>query len=229
MATGAPDWFGTRWKVEATLRPNLIHPTGNVLFMERFDFPSLSWEKSGSGTHTELLRTNVFFSGNNSLRIDTSAVNGTKGGIVKSFALVAKKKIGIELRYNNATPTSGLIRLEIEIFDGTNLHDARINYSFTDQKWQYYDSSDAFVDVPGGAQNLAAGSNIWHLVKLVYDYDKDKYVRLYSDGTFFDLSALSGHTVADASNEELRLKVFAASTEAVAVVSYIDNIVLTEE
>jgi|GEM_PF-6158733 len=106
---------------------------------------------------------------------------------------------------------------KIRIFDGTYDHQIAIRFNDVNDKLQYLDENNSYVDVPGGA--VSPGSSIPCYIKFSANLATGKYNSLEFQGSSFDLSDYSYYRPAStgARYAEVRIGVTASGTNPAVV------------
>ena len=229
MPTGAPDWQGLRWKTETTIRPNLIHPTGKLFFVDLFDSAAMNWTKQEVAGATVIKQTTTSFAGDSAIRINIAGVAGSLGGISKYFGLPITKKIGLEARFTVPNIPDGILYFKLDYYDGTNVHGARFLWYDAGDKWTYIDKDGGIIDITDGSQDFFRSENCWQQIKMVADFDTGMYERLSVNDKTWDLSTVPVYTTASATKPSLEANIALYTVGGVVRTMYVDHVVLTEE
>ena len=102
MPIGAPDWQGLRWKVEATLRPNLVYPSGKIILHDDFESPTLKWNVSGTTNWEANITTTEAFKGSTSLRMLTGSGATYNVEATRYIGVPVSNRLGVQFSYVNS-------------------------------------------------------------------------------------------------------------------------------
>ncbi len=229
MATGAPDWQGLQWKVEATQRPSLIYPSGKIIFYDDFESANFKWTKVGHANSETELSTVVAFAGTASMKLKTPAIAGATAVARTLVALPPSNKVGIEEKINfRSSPGTENFVIQMIHYTGTIRHTVTAKIDLTANTLSVINSLGEYQIVESGI-SISRGVRIFHSFKLIVDFAKDVYVTVFLDETAYDLSEISIQTAADATAENIRVQNAITNVVALAATYYVDDVVLTEE
>jgi len=212
--------------------------TGVPFFIDDFEnYHSViteRWYKAGAAGSTIALATDYPETGKYCAKLttDTGASDICNCRILIG-TLRPQYKFGVEIGFQTDMTATNLESLTIDFanYDKANMHNGSIRFlGEANLKWQYRDSTNTFTDITNGDHDLYVGTTIcWHKIKLVVDFERDEYVKMYCDEKEFDLSGLGLYVVADTTNGPyLFLSVDLANAVATAArTARIDNVVVT--
>lgn len=225
----APDWETTTNKTEITSRPNLIYPSGKVIFIDNFEAAAFMWGIGVADGGSGGLVGGMAFTEDMSVKLQTTGAVGSTAKMDKRIALPPSKKIGLECWYAFYAPTGGNIEFSVTYYDGTDALKASVKYNPAENNWTYYDSDGGDTVILGSTQKLYKATLCYHHMKLIADFSKGEYVRLYSNQNTWDLSGFAVNTTTPETEEHLYLEIQNAGTGVGTVLAFIDNVVVTEE
>lgn len=194
----------------------------DLVFLDTFEDTPISWVASSGATVAR--DTTYVYRGAGSLKLTT--------GAVASQLYYAARTLGkpTDGTYKNALrftiPSSGLEYAELVIlwYDGAKTKDVRVRYDRANNKWQYTNSSGAFVDITGGSQNLKGGDTVWHYLELEIDFVNDEYEAFKCDGLSVDMSGIAIQAPAGVTAQELTVRLYGSPSAAAAVDLYFDDV-----
>jgi len=169
---------------------NVYDRRGWTVWMDDFEAPALKWGGGGFGGGWDpILSTNQAWMGNQSCYLSFPAVAGARSDIFRYFPLVRLGRVGVEIWMNLSAGASNHLYCYVNVFDGRNQTTAEL----------YLDDAarTAAIGTPTGnilvASNCfpAALTELFVPVKLVFDLDTDRYVRLMIGPEEVDISAHS--------------------------------------
>ena len=229
MATGAPDWQGLQWKTESVQRPNLLFPSGKVIFWDDFESPTQKYVSGGSVGSTATISTEYSAKGTNSLKLVTDDDTGDIATATYYFGLPASKKLGVELNFTLSEANLSSVQFTLYRFTGTVLKASWIRYVFADTNWVYFNDAGGFTAIPGGTQVLLNKDECFHRLKIVTDFDKETYTRFKCNDLTIDMSSIGIRSTANATAPHARFIITASTSADAAATCYIDNVAITEE
>lgn len=230
VATGAPDWQGLRWKVEAVTRPNLAYPTGRVEFIDEFNEPNFHWSLTQDNGATVTLTTANAFDGVAAAKLSIAATAGSDARLTKSMGLFEAEKVGIELRHTLPAigGNQGVLYIIIDWYDGATWKRAQISRAATANGWSYLTTGGALVEIDATRPKL--GDTVWHHVKMIADLATNEYTQLRFNETATDLTGKQLYSAASSSSPELQITIqFYRSTTGTACSAYVDSVLITNE
>lgn len=225
MARGYEDYSRLFTYGEVVVRPSLLFRTGRVFYFNGFEEPELQMFTLPDAD----LSTAWAYEGLGSAIINIPSGAGGVSGIGMYMFLPPTKRVGAELCFTLPYTFTQYAELFLSAYDSPNSIAFGIRWDYANGKWQYYDSDGNWSDVPDGAQTLNVLWSYWHKIKLVGDFNTFKYVKLMCDDKEFNLSSLSGRTVAGAGESYLFFTFKVYNNAAGARTSYVDNVALLEE
>jgi len=229
MVRGSPDYLGVLKKVEATIRQNIIFPTGKAIFSDNFSTPSETFRQSFAGVGTINIVTEYPFTPPSCVRLITGAVITNYEGIYYEAGLPRSFKLGCETAFCFADATSTYFYIIMYWGKGNETYSGRVRYSRVNQFWEYLNSINVWTRLTGSDMNLQVWVNNYHRVKLIIDFSLKKYVSLQIDSYFIDMSYLDVRTIIFPVNEGYYVELRAETQAAAAKTVYIDNLIITEE
>lgn len=135
------------------------------------------------------------FEGDSVLSIRDPASTASSVGV--GFGLLPKVKNSVELRwYKNASLRTMV--LYFHLYDGVYDRACDIRWSSYDNRWEYRGSDGGFDNYPalGGGEKI--GNDTWNYLKLIGDFENNRYSRLITTGLDVDMSSIPLYTVPSA-------------------------------
>jgi hypothetical protein len=177
----APQGIGRRDYSQATERFD-VEPT--LLLFEDFTHLPLSWNPFGTGTVVR--DTSKAWRGGACLKIAPTPPTNY-AGYYQYFGLVPSMKLLLDARINFPA-TGAWFAIGIDRMIGTEAVWAEVLYSIPTRKWQYRNAAGAYIDIPGGAQELS--NNVFHHMSISIDFLTEQYLYAQCNELFLDLKAL---------------------------------------
>jgi len=209
----------------------LVEKLGTVILFDDLE-DLFKWRGAGTGTDWVVEKsTTIAYDGNASLHLQTKATTPTAGDAVTAdrFTFVPYgRKISLECLFRFETLTNeDVVSFELYWYDGTALHLAALQYLPPEMKWQYFASDGTWKDIPGGDQNL--GQAKFHRVKMIVDFEHNKYVSLQCDDKVMDISDLSFQVTPSTVRGTFKALFKVTAETAARAEAYFDNIFVKEE
>jgi len=209
----------------------LVEKLGRVILLDDFE-DLFKWSGSGTGTdYTVEKDTTVAYNNSASLHLKTKATTPTIGDYVQAWRRThvrGGKKISYMCYFRIGVNVDYLL-FSADLFDGTNRYRCRVKYDLTNKKWQYLDSTGAFVDVPGGVQKLRNDVDVWYYFKLTVDYEKGEYVSLQCNDLIIDLTGIKLEKTPNPVGHTLFVTVFVYTAANAQAEAWYDDYFVIEE
>jgi len=200
---------------------------GDVIFLDSFEDGMDKWEKNEVGTGAEIhLSAATARSGAYSCRILTSATNNELSFIRKFLFFPVISKVGVEFSYA-ASASDVQIMLTVNARSGGKMRRFHIKYNEDEQTFYYRDSTGTWVSLSPTCW-MKSYEKYFHTIKLVFDLETTKYVRLLADDGEYDLSDKSGEEVTDTDFPYTGIGIHAATRSAAQRKVWIDDFILTQ-
>jgi len=222
-----PDWSPE--KIEVSLRPNLLYPSGAQIFQDSFDSPTLKWFIINNTGAVCGLSTATAFNGDGSLKLQTGTNIGSYSTASRYLSSITSEKIGADLWVNFPNFADYEFRLWIFTYTGTKRSDFGVKYSASTNKWYYYDSATNWIELSDTTFTMKGNTYRYNHIKLIVDAKEGKLLRLYVADSSIDLSEVPAWTAASASTAEIVIRLDALPLAANNRSLYVDEFVLTEE
>jgi len=204
--------------------------TDTVIFFDDFE-GVLDWLKDGTGTDYVVKRTTARKdTGSFSLYLQTKATTPAAGDYVKaykeSYFTPAKRYIYQAMFRLPSVADLDKVEFTHHYRDGSNRHTISIIYLGPEVKWQYYDTTGTYADIPGGTQVLAGGK--WYRLTLTVNLLIGEYEELVVGSTRIDMSGVRYYKIPDSTAEHLSIELAIANEGATQIDCYFDNIIIRE-
>jgi len=179
---------------------------GEVVDFDDFEDTIVKWSQISAGEDTLVshYHENVK-SGSQALDITTDTADGDFGHIRRFRSVLASKRIGVEISISNWSANIDFF-IEVSYYDGVTLHYAELKIDLTAHKLYVKDKTEGYVEI-ADLGLLYAFPWHWYTVKLVIDFDNDKYVRLLFADTEYDISAYTLETSGDEAAATLMVEI----------------------
>jgi len=212
---------------------------GRPVFLDDFE-GTLKWS-APSGTITKDSTATFVHGGSYALKGVTAA---TPSAAITAYWAGPKPKTtantfvscGLHFILNAAADTTPRsFEIDLRLYDGTNVYAALVRYwhyqTTSQKKWQYYNSSAVWTDVPSGALPIIVTAAIYHDVELVLKRTASawEYYKLVVDGVALDLAGLPIQAGANTSAPYYELQLLGITDAAIATTFYVDDLWLLED
>lgn len=239
MPHGTPDWghvgpksttYGLDDMGELAVRlgsPVTYDRRGDVIWMSAFDvgigdvFP-----REGVAGDDISLYVGYARQGPYCVRLTNNNISGSRCSVTKYIPYPVAAGIGFEYSFSLSADVLYL-RNAIAGNDGVRNHYGWVRYNHVDKTMEYLDENNAWQTFATGLM-LEVSVIIVHTMKLVINFDEQKYVRCLLDDQEYDLSEYSYRVVGGVETQflagEVRLWAVANDTESLDV----DVFILTQ-
>lgn len=207
--------------------PKFFDRRGDVLFMDIFENGFNKWRTLAANTGSEaVLTADRSKSGGYSAKLVGGSITPWYSVMWTALPYSILSKCGIELHFCMPELIDKML-VEFMCHDGTNKYEAIITYDRTNQKLQYQDSGGVNQDIVTSF-TLYPYDGLFHALKLVADFEINKYHRLIVNETTYDLSAYGLQETSSPGVKELEVIIYLYSRDGYNDCVYIDNIIVTQ-
>lgn len=206
---------------------NVFDRRGETVWMDDFEEAPLKWATGTGGTGASVARsTTTAKNGLASCLLDPGGAEDDYAYIRKYLTTPQQVRLGSESSFTYNTGLKKL-RWEFQIYDGTDVHGGLVEYIVSSDICRIYDyGASTWVNLV--TVGLLSDVTMWNILKLVIDYDTDKYVRLLLNEDEFDLSAYSLDVSTDSTAPHLRVYIGAYNQGGADNFAYIDDVIITQ-
>ena len=199
---------------------------GDVVWFDDFEQPGGKWQIATSGVGATVVRNYV------SARNGTFSLNMITGDAVDNYATISRRmpmfndqRVGVEANIEFSDNTK-YTRLWVQWYDGTNYTTGAVRYNDLTPGFEVLTPGSVWVAITPTI-GLYSTLHLWHNIKLVVDYETDKYVRLMVDGVEYDLSAYSLTSLASADYPNLFISLQVTNAAAGNHGIFLDDFIVT--
>lgn len=239
MGHGTPDWWGSEpgettfmvqdvGELAARLGSiDVFDRRGNVVWLSGFEnglgeFYSVT---SGAGASV-LLSTATAHRGAYSCKLTTGSDIEKMASIMKVIAYPALSKFAGEGAFTWNTGIADLQFLLI-LYDGTNSYTFAVRFSQALGQIHYLNSAGGWTLIDT-LPPWATATYLFQVAKLTVDLETGKYRNLILGDTGYDLSGISGYTVASATQPYLVFSIQLTGPGATNPSIYVDDVIITQ-
>ena len=209
--------------------------SGSVVWQDNFEGTQIKEAVLTAGVGAIVALTAAKpFTGDQCLMMKSGDANGNYASINQTLWLPTEARHGLSFafRLDNSYDIADL-QLAIIIYDGANYHRGALLLNVNGVAGAtiavyYMDSAGNWVKLSDWSAAPAGWPNRYHFVKLVVDYQKDKYVRAVVDNLSFDMKTLPLQVAAGATTAGIFLSVTNFTRAAFARTVWVDNLVVTQ-
>jgi len=207
---------------------NTFDRRGNVIFLEDFQgslakvIPSTNGVGASVSISNQRARHGAF-----SCKMVTGDVEGDWANVQIICPYPVLGKFGFEIAWNMGdADLLDSIQLWLQLYDGSYYRYITLHWDTTDKDWWWF-GSGGWVDL-GEFQNLHAGDTLFHITKVVFDFEALMGVRVMSNDKVIDVSAQDCYSVPSAAAPKLAAAVnITAKTNANAT-AYLGHMIITQ-
>lgn len=238
MAHGAEDYSNVRKKeysyriddlAELAARvgsPVVYDRRGEVVFMETFAYGFDPWATGYDGTYAAVLLDPLRFVSNGfSVLLRAGTDLDGFATLQRYFPSLSVEKLGLEFRaYIN--PNVKSLSAEIEVYDGTYLHDAAIYY-YPVSGIVRIKGPKGYTEIAMEDKFLALDVQMFSFVKIVFDLIDKNYLRIIFNGEQKGISSVKYYNPSSDKKPHVKILFYCISNGEGNAETYLDNIILT--
>ena len=207
--------------------PDGFDRRGQVFLFDTFEDGFTKAKPVGEGTNAAVEISSTRVKGGRYSAKLTAGSDATRRAYLQYFLpYPALGKIGITASFT-VDPDTEYVRFNFVLYDGTTLHDARIRYDRANNKIQYYVSPGVYTDLISSVY-LFESDYSFHVMKLVVDFENDKYHRVLVDKWSWTTGGIDIYTVASAGSIQAYGVIDHFGAAGVNPAIYVDNVVFTQ-
>ncbi len=197
---------------------------GDVMWFDNFEDNINKWVVIGSA----VLSAETARNGGLSCKMETVAVEGAQVLITKTLPFPVHSRIGAELSLCHWLALVAEYRLNLYIYE-PDLTTRRASWRYYPQTTDLQILDDALGWVSLGIPTrLQREFTLFHTIKIVGDFNTDRYVRLILDETTYDLSAYTMPLGGHAADPRLSMNFMIEARDDVAQSCYVDDVIFTQ-
>lgn len=200
---------------------------GSYVWYDDFEAAATKWAHVTPGTGDAIeLSTARCFTGSQSMKLTSPDSTLVSCAMERYFTLPPNTRIGVECMFM-PNDSKMLATINVSGYDGSAYYIPAVRVNFDTDVVQYYNSAAAWTTIEDDL-GFFDGINMWLFVKLVFDWDTKKYVRLMVGKEEYDLSAQSMRTSGSGLEPFVNIAISATPTENANHILYVDNVILTQ-
>ena len=199
---------------------------GWVIWTDDFEGGAFKWIAGVSGTGAGVALDGDFARhGSWSAKLTAGSDSASLAAIVRVMPFPLLGRMGFEHSWAADSDLSTL-QLAADVHDGVDRHRARVRYDYPNEKLQYLDASNAWVDIAASVDLIRSDYPFWTW-KLVVDFGQEEYVRLIVNDAYYDLAGLAYYKAASALIGQVELGITNVATSGNNGVVYVDDVIVT--
>jgi hypothetical protein len=239
MAHGSPDYgplqpktttYSSQDMAELAVRLGSIvsfDRRGDVVWMDDFEDNINRWYLTGLGTGSDIaLSTTRAHQGAKSAALTPGNAVDDWACISKSTGAVIPSKIGFSIATTITDEIDHYI-IEIEYYDGTKDHIAKLRYDRINKTLAYFSSAETYTTFAEGIK-LKEYPALFYNLKLVIDVNSREYVRVLTDTVEYDLSGIGYTTYNSTDPPLLTVSYKVVNNDTGNFTVYADNAIITQ-
>ena len=142
------------------------------------------------------------------------------------LAMVTPKRLGLSTAISTE-PDPYLLDWYLYYRDGVNRHGAQLRYDPATGNWDIFDDTPGWQTVLKGYK-IQQGSNAWHEVKIVADFENDTYMRLLVGENAVDLTAYGLKLTSSGALGRVEARFKAEGSATAHGPCYLDAVIITQ-
>lgn len=213
---------------------NTFDRRGDIVWMDSFNDGLSKWEWNYSGTSGSVSQaSNCSRNGGYSCLLKAGSTTGWHAEIKRKMPIPTVGKMGIEFSF--AFKALDQLSLFFDLYDGTTRYASHVWYDYDNDKFVYADHNWANQDLlsielyastaflPTIARDIA-----WHTMKIVVDWQNERYTRFIIDNTVVDMSEYGLYSVADGTLPHLYFEIKNYGEHGVNGLVHVDDVIVTQ-
>lgn len=206
--------------------PHVFERTGNVLYYDNFDCGLGDWTKGGDiATDKPQCCTRALLASPYSARLTLQGGDAAFSYMRKRIAYPYLTTYGFELSF---LPTAefGMLDFGMVVYTGEYKYSAYGRYWDVGHNWWIFDDTGEYVEIATYSID-AWDVQVWHPVKVVFDFYNKRFARIMFDAEDYGLSDYGVFEVADTKTPHMEIYIGANQVGSRTGDVYIDNVLIT--
>jgi len=204
---------------------------GQIIFFDNFEDLLHLTVTANAGNFIGEIDPTLAFMGNQSLYISSRTTAAAEDDYVQALInchLQPSKKISISTRFNVPSLVKiKYLQLIANLYDGANIHTARIQLDSTNNIWQRNTDADADTNITGSDIALFIGG--WHHLSMIVDFNNDTFQHFVCDYLSLNLANVSFYSTANAGPARLAIATKLVTAGASPAIANLDQFIILEE
>jgi len=201
---------------------------GEVVWMDDFEAAVLNkWVPTAQGTGSSVaLTTANVRNGAQAVRL-TAGSDGNRRAFVDHYQpLPAASRLGIEVSWCATQPIESLV-IDVDLATGGATHSYQVIYRYTQQDLRVFDAAGGYTTVATGISYNEI-STLFNVLKLVFDFAADTYVRLVWQSVEYDISGVATYTEVSAAAPAYQIRIEVTGRAGSNDDIDVDDVILTQ-
>jgi len=200
---------------------------GDIVWLDDFENGITKWSISAGTTGSSIaISTARARNGANSALLTGGSDGSFQVSMAHQHALQVASKLGMEISFHIVGTIKTLL-FTANYFDGVNVHTAEFEWVQATEDLVIKDESDADV-VVASSIGFSTLASMFNTLKLVYDIDTGKYVRLIVNNVTYDISATSFQVTANDEAPRVNVVLTLTSRSGQNDTTYVDDVIITQ-
>jgi len=200
---------------------------GNVIWLDDFEDTLKHWDHSSYNAEGSIERsTEAARNGAYSCKMITPTTLNKDTWIFCNRPLPAASKIGLEFSYAMYTNINYLYAV-LSFSDSAGQYEYQLRYDRYNTTMAYLNSGGTYTDLPGYVSH-ALLYHSWNTIKLVVDYENQKYVRALLNSFSWDLSGIAPKFNSGSYTPALYIEARIQNRDAAQRYIYLDDVIVTQ-
>lgn len=200
---------------------------GDVILADDFENGFASWAEAPVGDVSDAILSAVTNRmGGYSLKLIAGTADEDEIIVARGIQPLVAGKVGLEVSFSKDTPYS-YIYIEMYLYDGSKIWYVRIRYDSELHDLAYYNSTPGWTDIDTDVR-LYEDIKCFHTIKVVADFNTNKYVRVLVNQIEHDISTADLYSDDALDLKHLAFGVTLEKNGAGTATSYIDSVILTQ-
>jgi len=200
---------------------------GDIVYLDDFEDTVLKWSRLVAVGGSCLLNSDNVKSGSQAVKISTIANINSEVNLYKSFVILGTLLIGIEISICDLFPTQDFY-FSYSYWDGFVGRRARIWFNNATDTFYVDDTVRGNWTMIAHVQAMRRTEVLFYAIKLVVDFETNRYKRMLFAGKEYDLSGVVIPPAVLAGGEYFQVTVNISNTAAAAGDVWVDDFILTQ-
>jgi len=207
--------------------PATADRAGNVMWYDDFEGTIKRWDYSSYNAEGDFQHTTEAARSGAACAKLLTPTTLNKDTWMKCYRpLPVASKIGFEFSYAMYTNINYLYAV-LKFGDSAGQYEYQLRYDRYNKTMAYYNSSGGYTDLPGSVSHRLF-YHAWNTIKLVVDYESQKYVRALLNSFSWDLSGIAPKFNSGSYTPSLYIEARIQNRDAAQRYIYLDDVILTQ-
>jgi len=225
---GNPNYMGAAELAARLGALSKHHRLGNLLWQDDFQGSLNHWQVTeGAGGGAAALNSTYALQGDQAMKMQSGTTTDDPTKIARSLSYSVKSKIGFETAFTYHAQIKDLT-WRITMYDGTDLHVAKISWNNGLDRWFYWDA-DNNPQTLQLSRSLTNDAGAFNIVKLVVDFPNKTLWKLIDRDQEYDKSDLIYYsTPSPGTAPRIKVEFWVDGNTGQNAIVYVDNVIITQ-